>query len=47
VGAVRKRTGCEEEIKIAKYVYYNFEWMEVSRLNIESVVKGKKSGQKG
>jgi hypothetical protein len=45
--AVKKRVGCEEEVKIAKYVYYNFEWMEISRQNIENVIKGKKNGQKG
>jgi len=39
--AIGKEVGCEE-VSIAKYFNYNFEWVEISVENIEKMNKGKK-----
>lgn len=47
IEAVKLKVGAGEAIKIIKYVNYDFEWVEISRDNIEKIMKKKKSNQKG
>ena len=45
--AVKTRVGIVEPIKVIKYVNYDFEWVEISKENIEIITKKKKNNQKG
>ena len=44
--AIAAKVGITESIKAIKYMNYDFEWIEISRENIEKVSKKKKGGQK-
>lgn len=43
MAAVRQSVGVaeEDEIKVIKYIHYNFEWLEVSEKTIDNFLKGK------
>jgi hypothetical protein len=47
--AVKAKVGVADPIKVIKYVNYDFEWVEISKENIERLMKRKKNGgnQKG
>ena len=42
--AAQKKIECEVPIKLVKYFHYDFEWVEISRENIDKVAKGRKKG---
>jgi hypothetical protein len=45
--AVKAKVGATETIKVIKYVNYDFEWVEISKENIERIFKKKKNNPKG
>lgn len=44
--AISAKVGATEPIKAIKYMNYDFEWIEISKENIEKVSKKKKGNQK-
>ena len=43
--AVKARVGVQEDLIIIKYFHYNFQWIELSRKQIEELAKEKKKTQ--
>lgn len=43
--AIKAKIGTQEELFITKYFHYNFEWVQLSRKNIETLAKTKKNNQ--
>jgi hypothetical protein len=45
--AVKAKLEAKEDIFITKYVHHDFEWVELSRSNLEALIKRKKGKQQG